>query len=69
MLLLPLASASTLVGHGMELGRGTGVNVRTTPQVTRPADAWNFIHGTWNRMHGTGTAPPRTAAAGAAYGY
>jgi hypothetical protein len=52
MLLLPLASASTLVGHGMELGRGTGVNVRTTPQVTRPADAWGFINGTWGRLRG-----------------
>jgi hypothetical protein len=50
MLLLPLASGSTLVAHGMELGRGTGVNVRTTPQVTRPADAWGFINGTWGRV-------------------
>ena len=52
MLLLPLASASTLVTHGMDLGRGTGVNVRTTPQVTRPADAWGFINGTWGRLRG-----------------
>ena len=52
MLLLPLASASTLVSHGMDLGRGTGVNVRTTPQVTRPADAWGFINGTWGRLRG-----------------
>jgi len=52
VLLLPLASASTLVSQGMELGRGTGVNVRTTPQVTRPADAWGFINGTWGRMRG-----------------
>jgi hypothetical protein len=50
MLLLPLASGSTLVAHGMEMGRGTSVNVRTTPQVTRPADAWGFINGTWGRM-------------------
>jgi hypothetical protein len=34
----------------MELGRGTGVNVRTTPPVTRPGDAWGFIHGTWSRL-------------------
>ena len=80
MLLLPLASASTLVGHGMELGRGTGVNVRTTPQVTRPADAWGFINGTWGRLRGfepaartrpaaVGDRPPtsvRSAAPGAA---
>ena len=36
LLLLPLASASTLVTHGLDLGRGTGVAVRTTPQVARP---------------------------------
>ena len=52
MLLLPLASANALLGHGIELGRGTGVNVHTTPQVTRPADAWGFINGTWARLRG-----------------
>ena len=50
ILLLPLASGSTLVAQGMEMARGTGVNVRTTPQVTRPADAWGFINGTWERL-------------------
>lgn len=50
MLLLPLAASSALSSHGTDLGRGTGVNVRTTPQVTRPADAWSFISGTWNRL-------------------
>lgn len=50
MLLLPLASASTLVSQGMALSRETGVSVRTTPQVARPADAWGFINGTWNRL-------------------
>ena len=50
LLLLPLVSASTLVTHGLDLGRGTGVAVRTTPQVTRPADAWSFITGTWSRL-------------------
>ena len=50
LLLLPLASASTLVSHGIELSQGTGVSVRTTPQVTRPADAWGFITATWSRL-------------------
>lgn len=50
MLLLPLASASALVSQGMALSRETGVSVRTTPQVARPADAWGFINGTWNRL-------------------
>ena len=50
LLLLPLGSASSLVNHGMELARGTNVNVRTTPQVARGTDAWGFISGTWNRL-------------------
>jgi hypothetical protein len=50
MLLLPLAHSTTLGSAGTELGRGTGVTVRTTPQVARPADAWSFISGTWNRL-------------------
>ena len=50
MLLLPLASGSALMAQGMEMARGTGVNVRTTPQVTRPADAGGFINGTWGRL-------------------
>lgn len=66
MLLLPLASASTLVTQGIELGRGTGVNVRTTPQVTRPADAWGFINGTWGRLRGADPAArPRSLQSGA----
>ena len=61
LLLLPLASASALVTQGAELARGTGVNVRTTPQVTRPADAWGFINGAWGRLRGD-AAPAAPAA-------
>lgn len=50
LLLLPLASASTIAMQGSELAAGTGVNVRTTPQVSRPADAWGFISSTWSRL-------------------
>ena len=50
LLLLPLSSGTALVAQGAEMARGTGVNVRTTPQVTRPADAWGFINGTWSRL-------------------
>ncbi len=50
LLLLPLASGSALAAQGAELGRGSGVNVRTTPQVSRPADAWGFINGSWARL-------------------
>ena len=61
LLLLPLTGNATLVTQGHEMVRGTAITLRTTPVVTRPADAWNFIHGTWNRMHGTVAAPPNTA--------
>ena len=50
ILLLPLTAGSALTAQGTELARSTGVNVRTTPQVTRPADAWGFINGTWARL-------------------
>ena len=52
ILLLPLSSSngSSLAAQGAELARMTGVNVRTTPQVSRPADAWGFINGSWARL-------------------
>lgn len=62
LLLLPLTNSATLVTQGQEMVRGSAITLRTTPVVTRPADAWNFIHGTWNRMHGNITEPLRTAA-------
>src|SRR5258705_264099 len=66
LLLLPLSTANALVTQGMELARGTGVNVRTTPQVARPADAWNFISSTWTRLReelGPRVAPTGSPAA------
>jgi len=56
LLLLPLTNTTTLVATGQELIRGTSITLRTTPVVTRPADAWNFINGTWSRMHGSNLA-------------
>lgn len=50
LLVLPLTGASTVAHVAAELGRGTAVDVRATPQVTRPADAWGFINGTWARI-------------------
>jgi hypothetical protein len=64
MLLLPLsATTATLTSFATDMARGTGVNVRTTPQVTRPADAWGFISGTWNKLReqGVGARPARPA--------
>ncbi|CAN5623521.1 hypothetical protein BH09PSE5_BH09PSE5_41090 [soil metagenome] len=50
LLLLPLTSAGALASVGSDISDETGVTVRTTPQVTRTADAWAFISGTWNRL-------------------
>jgi hypothetical protein len=65
LLLLPLASSAALASQGSDLGRGTGVTVRTTPAAQRPADAWTFISGAWNRlrtqMAATGKLVPELA--------
>ncbi len=60
LLLLPLSASSTVAAHGAELGRGTGVNVRTTPQVARPADAWGFINGAYARLREQAAPEART---------
>jgi hypothetical protein len=52
LLLLPLTNTAALVSSGQEMVRGTSIIVRTTPVVTRPADAWNFINSTWSRLRG-----------------
>lgn len=50
LLMLPLAGASALAGQAGHLAIGTALQVRTTPQVTRPAEAWNYLRGTWNKL-------------------
>ncbi len=50
LLMLPLSTSGTLAGLATQLGAGTGITVRTTPHVARPADAWTFISGAWNRL-------------------
>ena len=68
LLLVPLASAATLPSQAAALAGHSGVMVRTTPQVGRPADAWTFISGTWNRLNSnTGEAPASRAVPGAAH--
>lgn len=68
LLLLPLTAGTALVAEGAELGRGRGVTVRTTPQVSRAADAWGFINSSWARVRDPagGRAVPRAAAEAAA---
>jgi hypothetical protein len=50
LLMLPLASAAALAGQAAHLAIGTPLQVRTTPQVSRPAEAWNYLRGTWNKL-------------------
>lgn len=79
LLMLPLAGASALAGQASHLALGTPVQVRTTPQVTRPAEAWNYLRGSWNKLRASlrdkaihlpeildPVAVPATPAAGAA---
>lgn len=70
LLLLPLAATGALAAHSADLGRGTGVTVRSTPAVQRPSDAWNFINGTWSRLRAqlaaTGLVVPALSTAPAA---
>jgi hypothetical protein len=58
LLLLPLATSASLARHGTELGHASRVTVRTTPMVVRPADAWGYISGTWNRLREQADAQP-----------
>jgi hypothetical protein len=68
MLLVPLAAAATLPAQAAAMAGQSGVIVSTTPQVGRPAEAWSFISGAWNRLHGkaAGAQPTSSASARAA---
>jgi hypothetical protein len=50
LLMLPLAGSSSLVGQAAHLARGSQVKIRTTPVVTRPAEAWGYLRASWNRL-------------------
>lgn len=66
LLMLPLASAVTLATLSGQLAQRGPANIRTTPQVTRPNDAWNYIAGAWNRLReqlaSTGVTLPEIGA-------
>jgi hypothetical protein len=53
LLIVPLGNAPSLPAQASALTGNTPVVVSTTPQVVRPADAWNFVSGAWNRIHGS----------------
>ena len=50
LLMLPLASAAALASQAARLAVGTEVAVRTTPQVTRPGEAWAYMRGSWTKL-------------------
>jgi hypothetical protein len=50
LLMLPLAGAATLASMASRIAGRSGVQVRTTPLVKRPAEAWDYLKGAWNRL-------------------
>jgi hypothetical protein len=50
LLLLPLAGASALASQAAHIAQHTPVKVLTTPQVTRPAEAWAYLRASWHKM-------------------
>ena len=50
LLMLPLAGAASLSGQAVHLARGSNINIRTTPVVTRPAEAWAYLRASWNKL-------------------
>jgi hypothetical protein len=50
LLMLPLAGASSLGGQAAQLSRGSKMKIRTTPVVTRPAEAWGYLRASWNKL-------------------
>ena len=69
MLLVPLAPAATLPAQAAAMAGHSGVMVSTTPQVSRPADAWSFISGAWNRLNQNGDEAPAARPAPPAPAY
>ena len=59
MLLVPLAPAASLPAQAAALAGHSSVTVRTTPQAARPAEAWTFISGAWNRLNTPAAEAPR----------
>lgn len=51
MLMVPLGNAATLPAQAAALAAQGSVSVRTTPQVSRPAEAWSYVSGAWNRLN------------------
>jgi len=50
LVLLPLAGAAALAGQAAHIAQSTSVKVLTTPQVTRPAEAWAYLRASWHKL-------------------
>lgn len=61
ILMVPLGAAATLPSLASAMAGNSGVQVRTTPQVARPSDAWSYISGAWNRLNSSVGDPPPQA--------
>lgn len=62
ILMVSLGAAPTLPSLATAMAGHSGVQVRTTPQVARPSDAWSYISSAWNRLN-SGAADARPAPA------
>jgi hypothetical protein len=50
MLVLPLGSSTVLASAVAKLSLRRSLEVRSTPQVMKPSDAWSYIGGAWSRL-------------------
>lgn len=52
--IMPLASSSQAAMTGLvgALGLGGGIECQIAPMVSRPAEAWTYVSGAWNRLQG-----------------
>ena len=63
MIMVPLGASSALVDAAARIRGHQLVNIRVTPQATKPNDAWSFISLAWDRLRSSGNInpPPETA--------
>jgi hypothetical protein len=61
MLLVPLVPLAALPAQAAAMAGSSDVVVSTTPQVRRPAEAWSFISGAWNRLNAAKPNPEAAA--------
>jgi hypothetical protein len=63
LILVPLGATGPLAHAATLLASRSMVNVRVTPQATKPNDAWGYISLAWDRLRANGSINPPTAQA------